>query len=92
MFNRIAEAQAKMIEGLELDDKKEIQKIRREQKVSKKQAVAILEAKKAELVAQKAKEERIAAEKAAAEAAAAEEKATANTRLLEEIRDLLKQK
>ena len=88
MFNRIAEAQAKMIEGLELDDKKEIQKIRREQKVSKKQAVAILEAKKAELVAQKAKEERIAAEKAAA----AEEKATANTRLLEEIRDLLKQK
>lgn len=92
MFNRIAEAQAKMIEGLELNDKKEIQKIRREQKVSKKQAVAILEAKKAELVAQKAKEERIAAEKAAAEAAAAEEKATANTRLLEEIRDLLKQK
>lgn len=92
MFNRIAEAQAKMIEGLDLNDKKEIQKIRREQKVSKKQAAEILEAKKAELVAQKAEEERIAAEKAAAEAAAAEEKAMANTRLLEEIRDLLKQK
>ena len=92
MFNRIAEAQEKLALGLELSDKKEIAKIRREQKLSKKQAKAFLEAKKADLKAKKAEEERLAAEKAAAEAAEAEAKATANTRLLEEIRDLLKNK
>ena len=92
MFNRIAEAQEKLALGLELSDKKEIAKIRREQKLSKKQAKAFLEAKKAELKAKQAEEARLAAEKAAAEAAAAEAKAMANTRLLEEIRDLLKNK
>ena len=92
MFNRIAEAQEKMMLGLELSDKKEIAKIRREEKVSKKEARAILNERKAQLKAKKAEEERLAAEKAAAEAAAAEAKATANTRLLEEIRDLLKNK
>ena len=90
MFNRISEAQEKLALGLELSDKKEIAKIRREQKVSKKEAREILNERKAELKAKKAEEERLAAEKAAAEAAAAEEKAMANTRLLEEIRDLLK--
>lgn len=90
MFNRISEAQEKMREGLELTDKKEIAKIRREQKVSKKEARVILEQRKEEIKAKQAEEARIAAEKAAAEAAAAEAKATANTRLLEEIRDLLK--
>ena len=92
MFNRISEAQEKLALGLELSDKKEIAKIRREQKVSKKEAREILNERKAELKAKKAEEERLAAEKAAAEAAAAEEKAMANTRLLEEIRDLLKNK
>lgn len=92
MFNRIAEAQEKLALGLELSDKKEICKIRREQKVSKKQAKEILENRKAELKAKQAEEERLAAEKAAADAAAAEAKAMANTRLLEEIRDLLKNK
>lgn len=92
MFNRIAEAQEKLALGLELSDKKEICKIRREQKVSKKQAREILNERKAELKAKQAEEARVAAEKAAAEAAAAEAKATANTRLLEEIRDLLKNK
>ena len=92
MFNRISEAQEKLALGLELSDKKEIAKIRREEKVSKKEAREILEKRKAELKAKKAEEERLAAEKAAAEAAAAEAKATANTRLLEEIRDLLKNK
>ena len=92
MFNRIAEAQEKMMLGLELSDKKEIAKIRREQKVSKKEAREILEKRKAELKAKKAEEERLAAEKAAVDAAAAEAKATAKTRLLEEIRDLLKNK
>lgn len=92
MFNRISEAQEKMREGLEMTDKKEIAKIRREQKVSKKEARVILEQRKEEIKAKQAEEARIAAEKAAAEAAAAEAKATANTRLLEEIRDLLKNK
>ena len=92
MFNRISEAQEKMREGLEMTDKKEIAKIRREQKVSKKKARVILEQRKEEIKAKQAEEARIAAEKAAAEAAAAEAKATANTRLLEEIRDLLKNK
>ena len=92
MFNRISEAQEKMREGLELTDKKEIAKIRREQKVSKKEARVILEQRKEEIKAKQAEEARVAAEKAAAEAAAAEAKATANTRLLEEIRDLLKNK
>ncbi len=90
MFNRISEAQEKLALGLELSDKKEIAKIRIEQRVSKKQAQAILEEKKAVLRAKRAEEERLAAEKEAAEKAAAEEKAMANTRLLEEIRDLLK--
>ena len=92
MFNRISEAQEKMMLGLELSDKKEIAKIRREQKVSKKEAKAILENRKAELKAKQAEEARLATEKAEAEKALAEEKATANTRLLEEIRDLLKNK
>ena len=92
MINRIAEAQEKIALGLELSDKKEIIKICREEKVSKKVAREILEKRKADLKAKKAEEERLAAEKAAAEAAAAEAKATANTRLLEEIRDLLKNK
>ena len=92
MFNRISEAQEKMVLGLELSDKKEIAKIRKEQKLSKKEARAVLEQRKAELKARQAEEARVAAEKAAAEAAAAEAKATANTRLLEEIRDLLKNK
>ena len=92
MFNRISEAQEKMMLGLELSDKKEIAKIRREQKVSKKEAKAILENRKAELKAKQAEEARLATEKAEAEKALAEEKAMANTRLLEEIRDLLKNK
>ena len=95
-MNNIAKAHEKMIEGLELDEKKEICKIRREEGVSKKEAAAIYEARVEEMKAAKAAAEAEAAAKAAEEAAiaaaAAEEKATANTRLLEEIRDLLKNK
>lgn len=90
MFNRISEAQEKIALGLELSDKKEIAKICIEQRVSKKQAKIILEEKKAVLKAKQAEEARLAAEREAAEKATAEEKAMANTRLLEEIRDLLK--
>jgi large conductance mechanosensitive channel len=75
-------------------ERKEIKKIAKEEHVSKRTARVIYaqrvveenEAKEAAdaLVAKEA------AEKAAEEARVAEEKATANTRLLEEIRDLLK--
>ena len=95
-MNRIAKAHERMVEGLELDEKKEIFQIRKEQRVSRKAAVAIYEAKVEALKAEKAAAEAAAAAKAAEEAAAAkaaeEAKATANTRLLEEIRDLLKNK
>ncbi len=91
-INKIRDAHEKALEGLELTEKKEIRKIRKEQKVSKVEAKKLYEAKKAEAEAAKAEAERLAAEKAAADAAEAEAKATANTRLLEEIRDLLKAK
>ena len=91
-------AKAREIAKLELEEevnaKKAIIKIAMAQKISKKQAKKIYEEKVEAAKAAKAEEERLAAEKAAAEEAAAkaeaEEKAMANTRLLEEIRDLLK--
>ena len=92
MMNNIASAHEKAILGMELSEKRAIAKIRYEQKVSKKEARAIYAEQIAQAQAKKAEEERIAAEKAAAEAAEAAAKATANTRLLEEIRDLLKNK
>lgn len=92
IMNGINEAREKAIDGVDWNEKKEIIKLRKELKISKAEAKAVLEERKAEAAAKKAEEERIAAEKAAAEAAAAEAKATANTRLLEEIRDLLKNK
>ena len=95
-MNNIAKAHERMIEGLDLDEKKEIYQIRKEQKVSKKQAKAIYEARVEDMKAAKVAVEAEAAAKAAEEAAIAkaaeEEKAMANTRLLEEIRDLLKNK
>lgn len=92
IINGINEAAEKAKEGLISNEKKELIKIRRELKVSRAEAKAVLDARIAEAKAKKAEEDRIAAEKAAAEAKLAEEKATVNTRLLEEIRDLLKNK
>ncbi len=90
MINKFHDAQEKIMLGFTSGEKKAIAKIRKEQKVSKAEAKRLYaEAVEAEK-ALKAEEERLAAEEAAAAAAAAEEKATANTRLLEEIRDLLK--
>ena len=86
-INRISEAQA---EGI--TENKAIAQIRRERKVSKKEAMAILQAQRDEAAAAKVEADRLAAEQAEADAAAAEAKAMANTRLLEEIRDLLKNK
>ncbi len=91
-INKIHEAHEKAVDGLDLNEKKELYKIRREEKVSMAEAKKIYEEKVAATVAAKAEEERIAAEKAAADAAAEAEKAMVNTKLLEEIRDLLKNK
>ena len=95
-MNDFAKARERMIDGLDLDEKKEIYKIRIEQRVSKKVAKEIYEEKVETLKAEKAAADAAAAAKAAEEAAAAkaaeEAKAMANTRLLEEIRDLLKNK
>lgn len=96
IMNQVAEAREQALGEAAISEKKAIYKIRKEQKVSKKQAIEIRKAQLAEAAAKKAEEARLAEEKAAAEKAEAEriaeEKATANTRLLEEIRDLLKQK
>lgn len=91
-MNNIATAREKAIEEMGFEQKKEVYKLRKELKCSRKEAQEAYERKVAEAKAKKAEEDRIAAEKAAEEARIAEEKATANTRLLEEIRDLLKQK
>lgn len=92
IINRVSEAQEKMIDGFAWNEKKEILKIKKAEKVSTKKARELFEARKAEAEAKKAEEARIAAEKEAAVKALEEEKAMANTRLLEEIRDLLKNK
>ena len=96
IINKITEAREKMIADINWDDEKEIAKIRMEQKVSKKKAKKILLAKKEEeakrLAEEAAVQQKKEEEEAARKAAEAEEKAMANTRLLEEIRDLLKQK
>ena len=91
-MNNLAKARELVMEGLDLDEKKEIYQIRMEQKVSKKKAVEIYEARVEEMRAAKAAAAAKAAEEAAAAKAAEEEKAMVNTRLLEEIRDILKNK
>ena len=88
-INSFAEASDKMKSGLEIE-KKAVAKYRKEgltrEEARKKYAEDIAKAEAA-----KAEEARLAEQKAAAEKAALEAKETANTRLLEEIRDLLKQ-
>ena len=92
IFNELSEAKEKALQSEEWNKKKAIAKIRFEQKVSKKQAKKIWLKQREEAAAKRAEEARLAEEKAAAEKAALEERAMANTRLLEEIRDLLKNK
>ena len=97
-INNVAKAreQAKLEIAEGVSEKKAIKKIKKEQKVSKKVAKKIYEDKveeaKAAIAAAEAEAAAKAAEEAAAAKAAEEEKAMANTRLLEEIRDLLKNK
>ena len=96
IINNVAKAreQAKLEITEEANEKKAIKRIAKEEKVSRKQAKKIYEERVEAAKAAKAEAERLVAEKAAAEEAAAkaaeEERAMANTRLLEEIRDLLK--
>ncbi|MBR2646896.1 MAG: large conductance mechanosensitive channel protein MscL [Clostridia bacterium] len=92
MINNISAAREKAIGEFSGNDKKEIKKIRKTEKVSWKEAKELYEQRVAAEKAKAEEEARIAAEKEAAAAAEAEAKAMANTRLLEEIRDLLKQK
>ena len=91
-MNRIAKAKEDAFGDDAKLVRKEVKKIRKENGCSWNDALAIY----ADRVAAKKDAEEAAAaaaaEKAAEEARIAEEKATANTRLLEEIRDLLKQK
>ena len=92
MMNNIAKAHERAVLDMDINEKKAVAKIMREQKVNRKAAQAIYDEQVEQAKEKKAEEERLAAEKAAADAAAEAEKATANTRLLEEIRDLLKNK
>lgn len=92
MMNNLAKAHERAMNDLEINEKKALAKIIYEQKVTKKQAKEIYERELEDAKARKAEEERLAAENAAKSAKLAEEKAMANTRLLEEIRDLLKNK
>ena len=97
-INNVAKAreQAKLEIAEGVNEKKAIKKIKKEQKVSRKAAKKIYEDKveeaKAAIAAAEAEAAAKAAEEAAAAKAAEEEKAMANTRLLEQIRDLLKNK
>ncbi len=91
-INKISRAKEEAFGETKKQRIKEINKIRKENKVSWKEAE---ELHAQEVANKKAAEEAAAAAaaaKAAEEARLAEEKAMANTRLLEEIRDLLKQK
>ena len=91
-INGVRDANQAAVGKLRSEEKKAVKAIRKAQKVSKEEAKEIYAAQLAAAAAAKAEEERIAAEKAAEEALLAEEKAMANTKLLAEIRDLLKQK
>lgn len=91
-INRVNAAHEKLVDGWDLDDKKEALKIRRKMRVSMKEAMAIVEERKAEAKAKAEEEAKVKAEAEAKAKAEEEAKATANTRLLEEIRDLLKNK
>lgn len=88
-FNNLAAAQARAVNGINSTERKAVKKYMKEG-LSKKQAQEkyAAEVKAAEEAAKLA--EAKAAEEEAAKKAALEERANANTKLLEEIRDLLK--
>ena len=87
-LNRLNDAKDKA-KGELLAERAAVKKYRREG-LTKAEAMAKYQADLKAAEEAKAEEARLAADKAAAEKAAAEAKAEANTKLLEEIRDLLK--
>ena len=89
-MNDLAKAREKWIESLDLDEKKSVAEYRRAG-LTKKEAWARYSEEKQKRIAQKIEQDRLEKEKAEKARIAAEEKAMANTHLLEEIRDLLKQ-
>ncbi len=91
VINGLAEAHEKLIDEMELPEKKAIAAYRK-QGMKKAAARAKYQEDLKKAAEAKAAAEKLEAERLAAEAALAEAKATANTRLLEEIRDLLKNK
>ena len=93
-MNKIAAAKTEAMNSaqLERNQKKEIKKIRKEEKVTKLEAEAIYLQRLEEARLAEEEAARAAEEAAAEEARLAEEKAMANTVLLAEIRDLLKNK
>jgi large conductance mechanosensitive channel len=92
IINRISERADQIFNNPEWSKKRAIAHIRYEEHVSKKEAKALWLRRHAELLAKVAEEKRLAEEKATKEKAEMEARAMANTRLLEEIRDLLKQR
>ena len=89
-MNDLAKAREKWIESLELDEKKSVAEYRRAG-LTKKEAWAKYYEEKQKRIAEKVEQDRIEKEKAEKARIEAEEKAMANTHLLEEIRDLLKE-
>ena len=89
-MNDLAKAREKWIESLDLDEKKSVAEYRKAG-LTKKEAWARYSEEKQKRIAQKIEQDRLEKEKAEKARIAAEEKAMANTHLLEEIRDLLKQ-
>ncbi|MFR1982617.1 MAG: large conductance mechanosensitive channel protein MscL [Christensenellaceae bacterium] len=89
-INKVSEAQGKLKD--EYRKEKEAMKKYRREGLTRDEAVERYRKELEEAEKAKKEEARLAEEKAAAERAEAEAKAMANTRLLEEIRDLLKQR
>lgn len=89
-INKVSEAQGKLKD--EYRKEKEAMKKYRREGLTRDEAVERYRKELEEAEKAKKEEARLAEEKAAAERAEAEAKALANTRLLEEIRDLLKQR
>lgn len=91
-INSVNEANQKLLAGLNNEEKKEVRRLMKEEGLTEEEAKAQIKANE-EAAAKAAEEEAAkAAEAEAAKAAEEEAKAMANTVLLTEIRDLLKNK
>ena len=90
-MNDLAKAREKWIDSLDWDEKKHFIEYRKEG-LTKKEALQKCAEEKQRRIAEKQEQERIEKENEEKARLEAEEKAMANTRLLEEIRDLLKNK